>query len=152
MPVRIFSCQWAAILTYYDYQIISLSDFLFTLVRTDLLIPTHLLYVEWQVNSTKVIISLKLLLVTVDVDSAHCTQDTTSQLCFKNVRMLNSSNKHYCTGAKENLIAKRCSRNLKSEGCLNKASSTDINTIGQTAPLEFWRHWYTRTAFRLISD
>lgn len=41
--------------------------------RTNLLIPTHLLYVEWKVNSTKVLISLKLLLVTVDVGSTYCT-------------------------------------------------------------------------------
>lgn len=73
MPVRIFPCQWTSRLICCDYQGITLSDFLFTFARTDLLIPTHLLYVEWKVNSTKVVISLKLLLVTVDVGSTYCT-------------------------------------------------------------------------------
>lgn len=57
---------------------------------------------------------------------------------------------HSCTSAKKmhvakctlSFSAKRYNRNINSEGCLNKVSSTDINAKGQSAPLEFWRHWY----------
>lgn len=83
MPVRIFPCQWTSRLIRCDYQGITLSAFLFTFARTDLLIPTHLLYVEWKVNSTEVVISLKLLLITVDLSSTYCTHRIKHQTALK---------------------------------------------------------------------